>query len=204
MTRERLVLAVVLLILVISSVWGIYSYPRQKTVTDLKYCPGQRNVADRKRPPLRQEVVNVSDQDRLRIDRLKERYPPFSGYRRNIFRPIFEDREAMMARKAAEEAARAATAAKKALLQQRLIKPKPQPSWIQHELASFTVKGFVTKSGRKMVFLGKGSEVFVLKEGDTFAGLYTVVSLTEQILIFRATNTGEEFVIPVYVARSGS
>jgi hypothetical protein len=201
MNRKRTILLVLVVALIASASWSIISYPRLKTVSKLKYPPGSRVIADKKRKVTIQPLGKSITSETLRLDLLEEHFPKFTGYRRNIFQPIFEDKETMMARKAAEAAAKAAALAaaeaKKARLLQSMMKPAPIPSMMQRELGSFTFKGFVLKDGRKTVFLGKGNDVIVLKQGDTFAGRYVATSITDQVLIFKATDTGEEIIIPV-------
>lgn len=197
MNRNLFILIVLALTLIATSTWSIISYPRAKTVGRLKYPPGQRMVADRKRPGVALPAGAEVDSQTLRLDLLEERFPRFDGYRRNIFQPIFEDRETVMARKAAEAAARAAAEAKRALLLRQAVKPPPQPSRMQRELASFRFNGFVLNDGGQTVFLSKGDEVLVLRQGDSFAGKYVAASITDQALTIKATDTGEEIIIPV-------
>lgn len=197
MNRKLVILIVLALTLIATSTWSIISYPRAKTVGRLKYPPGQRTVADKKRKSAARLSGTEVDSQTLRLDLLQERFPRFDGYRRNIFQPIFEDRETVMARKAAEAAAKAAAEAKRALLLRKAVKPPPQPSRMQRELASFKYNGFVLNDGRKTVFLSKGEEVLVLRQGDSFAGKYVAASITDQLLTIKATDTGEEIIIPV-------
>lgn len=201
MNRKQTILLVLVVALIASASWSIISYPRPKTVSRLKYSPGSRTVADKRRKVTTQPIEKRIDSDTLRLDLLEENFPTFKGYRRNIFQPIFVDKETMMARKAAEAAAKAAAEAaaeaKRARRLQAMVKPPPVPSRMQRELGSFKFQGFVLKDGRKTVFLGKGEEVLVLKQGDTFGGRYVATSLTDQVLIIKATDTGEELIIPV-------
>jgi len=197
MNRKRKVLLFLVVALIASVTWAIFNYPRSKTVSRLKYPPGRKTVADKKRKVTTQPSGKGMGSDTLRLDLLENHFPTFTGYQRNIFQPIFEDKQTMMARKAAEAAARAAAEAKKALLLRQAAKPPPQPSRMQREFASFTFKGFVLKDGRKTIFLEKGDEILVLKQGDRFAGRYMATSITDQILKIKATDTGEEIIIPV-------
>jgi hypothetical protein len=197
MKQKRTILLVLGIALVGSVVWAIFNYPRSKTVSRLKYPPGGKIIADKKRKVATQPSTKEIGADTLRLDLLEENLPVFTGYRKNIFQPIFVDKETMMARKAAAEAARAAAEAKKALLLRQAIKPPPQPSRMQRELASFTFKGFVLKDGRRTVFLSKGNEVLVLRQGDTFSGRYVAAAITDQMLKIKATDSGEEIIIPI-------
>lgn len=199
MNRQRLVLLIAVLLLIASSIWGIFSYPRQKTVAKLKYTVGSRATADRSRPTSARTRAREADSRTLRLD-LLENPPPFAEYRRNIFSPLFVDRETMLARQAAAAAAAAAAeAARMARNMPKLppAKPVPVPTGIQNELASFKFHGFLKKDGRKTVFLAKGSEITPLKQGSTFVGRFLVTSITDQVLILKVVGTDDEVIIPL-------
>lgn len=196
MNRRRLLLSALVLALVASGIWGFLNYPRQKTVAKLKYPPGTRAVADKPRTALVRPGASAGESRLLRID-LLEQVPPYTQYRRNIFSPLFVDRETFMQQQAAAEAARAAKAAVKALPPAVPAKPPPQPTGIQSELSAFKFHGFLQKDGRKTVFLAKGRDITPLKEGASFAGRFVVTSITEQVLILKANGTGEEIIIPL-------
>jgi hypothetical protein len=196
MNRQRLVLLIAVLLLFASSMWGIFSYPRQKTVAKLTYPVGSRATADRSRPTSARTGAREPDSRTLRLD-LLENQPPFAEYRRNIFSPLFVDRETMLARQAA--AAAAAEAARMAENMHKLppAKPVPVPTGIQNELASFKFHGFLKKDGKKTVFLAKGSEITPLKQGSTFVGRFLVTSITDQVLILKVVGTDDEVIIPL-------
>jgi hypothetical protein len=185
------------LLLIVSAIWGFFSYPRQKTVAKLKYPPGVRVVADSYRAKAARPGANESDRHILRYD-LLENPPKSPEYRRDIFSPLFVDKETMLARQAA--AAAAAAAAEAARMARKMAsvkpaKPPPMPSGIQNELAAFKFHGYLQKDGRKIVFLAKGREITPVKQGATFLGRYVATSITEQVLILRVTGTGEEVII---------
>jgi len=111
MNRQRLVLLIAVLLLIASSIWGIFSYPRQKTVVKLKYPVGSRATADRSRPSSAQTRAREPDSRTLRLDLLVNQQH-LAEYQRNIFSPLFVDRETMLARQAAAAAAEAARMAR--------------------------------------------------------------------------------------------
>jgi hypothetical protein len=45
MNRQKLALFILLIVLVLAVVWSFMSVPRQKTVSTLKYAPGQKRPA---------------------------------------------------------------------------------------------------------------------------------------------------------------
>lgn len=193
MSRQRLVLLLAVLVLIASSIWGIFSYPRQKTVAKLTYPAGSRATADRSRPNSLRTRAREPDNRTLRLDLLANQ-PPLAEYRRNIFSPLFVDKETMLARQAAAaEAARMARNLRKSAS----AKPVPVPTGIQTELASFKFHGFLKKDGRKTVFLAKGSEITPLKQGSTFAGRFLVTAITDQVLILKVVGTDDEVIIPL-------
>lgn len=199
MNRQRLVLLILVLLLIAAALWGIFSYPRQKTVAKLTYAPGSRAISARKSLKEESPVAKQIDKRILRID-LLEKQPVFAEYQRDIFSPLFVDRETMLERQAA--AAAAAAAAEAARLARRIppplpVKPLPVPTGIQNELSSFKLHGFLKKGGKKIVFLAKGQEITPVKEGTTFAGRYLATSVTDQVLILKVTGTGEEIIIPL-------
>jgi len=199
MNRQRLVLLILVLLLIVSSIWGIFYYPRQKHVEKLKYSPGSRAVSTRNRPKADGLGSSKIDSRTLRIDQLESR-PAFAEYQRDIFSPLFVDRETMLARQAAAAAAAsAAEAARRARMMGKLApsKPVPVPTGIQNELASFKLHGFLKKDGKKIVFLAKGQEITPVKQGATFAGRYVATSITDQVLILKVVGTGEEVIIPL-------
>jgi hypothetical protein len=180
----------------VSSIWGIISYPRQKSVEKLKYAPGSRAVSPRNRPKADVSGTSKADNRILRID-LLERRSVFSEYQRDIFSPLFVTQETMLARQAAAAAAAAEAARVARMKSLKPAKPVAVPTGIQSELASFTLHGFLKKDGKKIVFLAKGQEITPVKEGATFAGRYVATSITDQVLILKVTGTGEEIIIPL-------
>ncbi len=199
MNRQRLLLMILVPILIATSLWSYYSFPRQKTVAKLKYSPGSRAVATRERLKAAGPGVKPMDSRVLRLDLLENR-PEFAGYQRDIFSPLFVDRETMLERQAAAAAAAAAAeAARRARLAgpPQPVKPLPVPTGVQTELAAFKLHGFLKKDGKKIVFLAKGQEITPVKEGTTFAGRYVATSITDQVIILKVTGTGEEIIIPL-------
>lgn len=196
MNRQRQLLLVLVLLLIVSSIWGIITYPRQKSVEKLKYTPGSRAVSIRNLPKAGVPGTSKIESRILRID-LLERRPVFSEYQRDIFSPLFVTQETMLARQAAAAAAAAEAARMARMKSLKPAKPVPVPTGIQSELAAFKLHGFLKKNGKKIVFLAKGQEITPVKEGATFAGRYLATSITDQVLILKVAGTGEEIIIPL-------
>lgn len=199
MKRRHLLLAGLLLALVASAIWGYLAYPRPKTVAKLKFVPGTRAATERHGKSQARTGAGQTGSRILRID-LLENVRPYTQYRRDIFSPLFVDKDTYAQRQAAAAAAAAAAAqraARKSLPPAAQVKPPPMPTSIQSELSSFKFHGFLQQDGKKTVFLAKGRDITPLKEGSTFAGRYVATSITEQVLILKVTGTGEEIIIPL-------
>lgn len=196
MNRQRLLLGVLTAVLAASAIWGYLSYPRQRTVARLKFVPGMRAAAERHGKAQAHADGGQAESRILRID-LLENIPPYTQYRRDIFSPLFVDKETYMQRQAEAAAAAAQRAAQKAMPAGQPVKPPPMPTGIQNELSAFKFHGYLQKDGTKTVFLAKGRDITPLKEGATFAGRFVATSITEQVLILKVTGTGEEIVIPL-------
>lgn len=203
MNRQRLILFILVIILALSLVWSYFKWPRQKSVAVLKYAPGTRVTAEKKREPA-VALPSLADSRTLRLDLLGREQPAFTGYRRNIFRPVFVDEIKEMKQKAA-----AVKPALPPVEKPKVVSAQPaepvilMPESPQQELAHFTFLGFISKDSTKTIFLskdgdkGKDREIIFVKRGDMFATRYEAIELTEQALTILVTDTGDEIVIPL-------
>lgn len=203
MNRKKLALFILLIVFALAVVWSYMSVPRQKTVSKLKYAPGQPLppakpvtgspvTAAGKAAPV---SVAAVDERILRIDLLDQEQQGFKGYRRNIFKPIFLDDVKEMMRRAA---------APKPLPLPPVTPPKVEPPPVvvpvdthQAALARFVFLGYLKKDSRKTIFLSKDKDIILVRKGDRFAGKYEATSLTDQALTIIAIDSGEEIVIPL-------
>jgi hypothetical protein len=92
MNRQKLVLSVLLALLAISLVYSFWRTPRQKTVSKLTYAPG---VAALKPVTSSQKVF---DDKKVHLDLLNRPTVQFSGFRKNIFQPLFQEKRIVHAR----------------------------------------------------------------------------------------------------------
>jgi hypothetical protein len=205
MNRKKLVLFILLIVFVLAVVWSYMAVPRQKTVSTLKYAPGQTRPAVKAAAaapaatPDKTLQANASagDDRILRLDLLERQQSGFKGYRRNIFKPIFIDEVKEMMRRAA--ATKPLPIPPVAVLPPK-VEPPPvvaQQETLQTTLARFVFLGYLKKGNRKTIFLSKDKDIILVRKGDTFAGKYEAVSLTDQALTILATDSGEEIVIPL-------
>lgn len=191
MNRKRLLLFILLIGLVLSAVYSYTKMPQLKTVDKLKFAPGAAAAVPRTEAGVKGE--------RLRLDLLKKEAALFSGYRKNIFRPVFRED---------------APGGKVSLPKQvKLIPPPPPPAPprppvaavpppppqvdIPKIMAHFTFLGFLQKEGRKTIFLSKDNDIFVVKQGDRLAGNFTVAGINDDVITIRELNGGSEIVIPL-------
>lgn len=204
MNRQKLVLFILLIVLVLAVIWSVMSVPRQKTVSKLKYAPGQKlEDAKTAAAPLAAGAakpasasVATGDERVLRLDLLEREQAGFRGYRRNIFKPIFTDEITLMKQKVV---AFKPPPLPPVAAPPPKVEPPPvaQPETIQSTLARFVFLGYLKKDNRKTIFLSKDKEIILVRKGDKFAGRYEAKSVTDQALTIAATDSGEEIIIPL-------
>lgn len=185
MNRQKLLLSVLLALFVLSLGYSYWRMPRQKTISTLKFPPGSVAKTNRAPTPAR------FDDKRVRLDLLTRTTGAFSGFRRNIFQPVFQE-------KLKELPGRRAKIAKSFPLPPP-IQPalSPQPSPVQRDMAQFTFLGFLKKDNRKTIFLTSNNEIFLVKKGDSIAGRYEVSNITDEMLSIRSLGNGGEIIIPL-------
>jgi hypothetical protein len=204
MNRQKVVLFILLIVLVLAVVWSFLSVPRQKTVTTLKYAPGQTQptvktaVASSATKAAKQTSASVAtgDERTLRLDLLEREQSGFKGYRRNIFKPIFTDEIKLMKQRAV---AIKPPPIPPVAVPPPIVVPPPvaQPETVQKTLARFVFLGYLKKDNRKTIFLSKDNDIILVRKGDKFAGRYEAKSVSDQTLTIVATDTGEEIIIPL-------
>lgn len=189
MNRQRLILFILVILFAASVLWSYSTMPRLKTVSSLPAKPaGQQTV--RVAAPAKRPVRPADDGSRLKMDLLDKDVSGFSGYRRNIFNPLFVDEMKVTKQKAVA------------------LKPPPkpvpapvvEPVLIQPEaapLARFTFIGFLKKGTVKTIFLAKEKDILLVKKGDKLAGRYEATDISDQALTLTVTDTGDEIVIPL-------
>jgi hypothetical protein len=187
MNRQKVILAAVLALFAISLVYSFTHQPSLKTVATLKYTPG--TTADVSR-----QVNRLRDDTKLHLELLDQELPRFSGFRRNIFQPIFH-----------EEMKSPPILAKPTLpippppmpAPPPSPPPAPAPDPARTEIARFTFLGFLQKDNRKIVFLSRDKDIVLAKKGDKIAGKYEVANITDEALTINLPASGEQIVIPL-------
>lgn len=195
MNRQKLILFVLLIVLVLTVIWSYLRMPRQATVSVLKNSAGQRAATPRPTSPAASAAFSNQSGGRvLRLDLLDQEHPGFKGYRRNIFKPVFVDEIKQLKLK---------SAAIKPVAPPPVQPPKvaPVPAAVveapKRELVRFTFLGFLRKDKRLTIFLSRDKDIFLVKKGDTFGGRFMATAITDQALTIKVNDTGEEIVIPL-------
>lgn len=194
MNRRKLTLAILLAIFAVAVVSSFFRQPTQRTVARLKYTSGMNADALR-------TAVKAQDGNKLRIDLLDKDQPRFSGFKRNIFRPIFtvEMKSSLYPLNAV-----------KPVLPLPPPPPSPPPPYIEpapaqkamEDVARYTFLGYLQKGNRKIIFLSRDNELTLVRKGDKIAGKYEVATITDEALTINLLATGEQIVVPLMENRA--
>lgn len=194
MNRQKMLLGALVAVLALVLVWSYATMPRPRSVATLTHPPGRQAPSPGRgtaasRPQVERDAPNL-----LRLDLLDRMGGEFRGYRRNIFKPVFVD-EARLAEM------------KLAAVKRRPPPPPPPPPPPQQqpavaespraELPKFTFLGFLQKDKHKIIFLSRDKQIILVRKGDTFGGRFEAASITDQSLVIKVTDSGEEIVIPL-------
>jgi hypothetical protein len=203
MNRKKLILCLLLLGLAGSIAYSVLRAPKQSRVATLKYRPGGAAPAARKgAAPLPAEA----DDAKVHLELLDREAPRFSGYRRNIFSPIFKDEVKLPPFKPLPPPPRPVLP-----LPPPPAPPAPAPApppaptaedIAAGELAKFTFLGFLKKNGERTVFLSSNNEIFLVKKGSNLGTKYQVTDLTEDAITIKSVAGGRELVIPLLENRA--
>jgi preprotein translocase subunit YajC len=180
MNRQKIALALLLVILVCAIAYSFLGRPKQRRVERLKFTAGM--TASSFRPSGR-----TDNGARLRIDLLDRENTPFSGFRRNIFRPVFFYRtEVPFPAKP---------------LKQPPPPPPPPPKTpaqiAMEEIGRFSFLGYLHRNNRKTVFLTRDNQIFLVRKGDRIAGMYDVDDISENMITIALAPGGEKVVVPL-------
>jgi hypothetical protein len=190
MNRQKMALALLLAVFAISVAYSFMRLPQQRSVVKLKYTTGMKVDSYR--------MINKAQDDyKLHLELLDREMPRFSGFRRNIFRPIFSNE------------------IKLASIPKKPIKPAPPaplppppppvvktPAQIaMEEVGQFAFLGYLQKENRKTVFLTKNNEIILVKKGDKVVGKYEVADINENMMTIAIAPGGEQVVIPLQHSR---
>jgi len=63
---------------------------------------------------------------------------------------------------------------------------------VQEELSRFRAFGYLQGKNEKVLFLERGKDILLIREGDRIDGKYLIKSITEKHLVIRAETIGED------------
>lgn len=217
MNRKKLILAILLLILAVAIVSSFFRMPKQEKVPQSTNRPSPG--AAKPRPDTRKPAIPapaketsapvkaIPQEGKLRLDLLQGQPSRFTGFRRNIFKPLFitEEHKPMVPVKPATKPPSLIPAPPPPVQQLKgpqvitppappLPPPLPRPT---PDLTRFTFMGFLKKDNQRTIFLSKDKEIFVVKKGDKLAGKYEAANITDEALTLRVLQDGGEIVIPL-------
>jgi hypothetical protein len=203
MNRKKQLLAVLALIFVCALVYSFLRAPKQQRVTALKYRPGSVAQAPRKGSPAPAPAAGSSS--KLHLDLLTRETPRFSGYRRNLFSPIFRDEVKAPPFKPLPpppKPVKPLPPPKPVPMPPAAPPPPPPPpptpeQLADQELAKFTFLGFLKKGQEKTVFLSSNNEIFLAKKGSKIGSRFVVSDLSDDSITIRSVPEGRELVIPL-------
>lgn len=182
MNRQKLILTVLLVILALAAGYSYVRFPRQQ-VAEKHTATGAGGVKSNSLPGVEQSV---------RLDLLQKNNVSFTGFKKNIFAPIFRELSKLPP--------------VKPVVQAPPPPPPPPPpvvatptvSPLERELAQFTFLGLLEKEHKKTIFLSKNKEIFLVKKGDRIAGKYEATAITETALTIRVIGgDATEIVVPL-------
>ena len=186
MNRQKTALAILLVIFAISIAYSFMRRPTQRTVEKLKYAPRMKGVTV-------QIPGRSPDDKKLRLDLLDRELPRFSGFHRNLFRPVFPDLSKLPP-----------------VVAKPVIPPPPPPppppktpaQLAMEDMARYTYLGYIQKGNRKTIFLTRDNEIILVKKGDKIAGKYEVTTISDDALTINLLQNGEQIVIPLMENRA--
>ena len=190
MNRQRLILFVLVILFAVAVIWSYSTMPRLKTADSVPSKPAARQTT---RPTAASKTPDRSADDgsRLKLDLLDKEGAGFSGYRRNIFNPVFADETKITRQRAVAIKPPPPKPVPVPVVEPVLIQPESAP------LARFTFLGFLKKGATKTIFLAKEKDILLVKKGDKLAGRYEATDISDQALTLTVTDTGDEIVIPL-------
>ena len=209
MNKQRLVLLLALIILVLSLVYSYVRMPRQQTAAKLTYTQGMKAPASSARPsyPSPKQAPPVQPgENQIMLSLLEQPADGFKGVKRNIFKPIFHEEAKIVPLPPPPPAppksilpSKPATAAPPVLPPQAPVSPVDTA---RQEMGRLRFLGFLKKDTRKTIFLAEGAEIFLVRKGDKIAGRYEVTNLTDDAITISVLADKSDLVFPLVENRT--
>lgn len=187
MNRQKMLLFILVIVLIAAIVYAFFRMPQQKSVERLKYAsgaPASRAVG---------EAVKGDDK-KVHLELLDRQVSAFSGFKRNIFSLT------PLKSKVATLPPPPPPPPPPVPLPPPPPPPPPPPSeeaLTKAEMAKFTFLGFLRKDNKKIMFLSKDNEIFVVGKGDKIANRFEITSITDDFMTIQSIPDGAQTVIPL-------
>lgn len=175
MSRKKVIL-VILLSIFVASLYQNIKNDDVKRVEELKYKTGKREVAE-----------NSGDKDfpKINMALLSGERKTFRIGKKNIFEPLKYVKK--------KPPALPPPSPKPPV---KVPPPEPEPELpvetpMEREVATFTFLGFLQKERTKTIFLSRGDEILIVKQGDTILNNYIVKGISDDNIVI-ASRDGSE------------
>lgn len=175
MNRQKKALLSLFALLLLAVGYSYWMMPEQQ------HQSPQPNEAGSESVKSSQKRLSLVGKNALRIDLLEKEATPYKGDKRDIFN------FAVISKKPAVKSKPKPPVAKPQ------VKPRPTPvvtPVVRQQLALFTLNGFLIKGELLIVFLSRGEETFLVKEGDQFGDnkQFNALSITREKMIINQVN----------------
>lgn len=201
MNRQKLALFVLLLILAGSLVYSFVRVPRPQEVAVQKEGRPGVTVIRKQGAAAPAQVV---DKSAVHLAQLDREMPRFSGFRRNIFSPVFSD-DTKPLNLPPPPPPLNLPPPPPPMPEQAPPPPPPPPTPEQiaeSELSKLVFIGFLSKDGEKTVFLSKNKEIFLAKKGSKIGTQFQVTDLNDEAITIKSVTSEKKLVIPLVENRS--
>lgn len=207
MNRQKLALSLLLIALAGAIVYAVARTPRQQQVAALKNQPGQKATVLRKQPAAAPKTAAAPSSGVVHLDLLQREMPGSSGYRRNIFSPLFREETKQSTLKLPPPPPPVKLPPPPAPQAAPPPPPPPPPPPTQEqldeaELGKFIFLGFLKKGSERTVFLSKGGEIFLAKKGGQVGQKFQVIDVTDDAITIKSAQTDRQLVIPLVEHKS--
>lgn len=210
MNRQKLALFLLLAVLAGAVVYAVIRSPKQQQVAALKNQPGAKATVLRKKAGAPAKAAAPPAAGVVHLELLQREMPGFSGFRRNIFSPVFREETKPLAGlklppppPPPPKNLPPPPAPLPVAPPVEAPPPPPTPEQMDDaELGKFVFIGFLKKGGDRTVFLSKGGEIFLAKKGGQVGPRFQVSNVTEDAITIKSVQTDRQLVIPLVENRS--
>lgn len=207
MNRQKLALFLLLVSLAGAIGYAFLRSPKQQQVATLKNQPGQKATVIRKQPGAPPKTAAAPVSGVVHLELLQREMPGFSGFRRNIFSPLFKEEIKVSALNLPPPPPPKKLPPLPPPLpitppQEAPPPPPTQEQLDEAELGKFVFIGFLKKGTESTVFLSKGGEIFLAKKGGRIGPKFEVTDVTDDAITIKSVQTDRQLVIPLLENRS--